>query len=111
MAGLTLNELTILLSIWRLEDKAYGVRIKQQLSDQMEKDWNYGAMYCLLDQLVKKELVKRITGEPTHIRGGRRKIYYQLTPAGVVALEAARKHHANLWKGIRSPLLDKKSSS
>jgi DNA-binding PadR family transcriptional regulator len=109
MIALTLNELTILLTILRLGDDAYGVKIKEQLSDQTEKDWNYGAMYCLLDQLVKKNLLKRISGDPTHIRGGRRKIYYRITTAGVRALEAARQQHESLWRGFEGPLLEKSS--
>jgi DNA-binding PadR family transcriptional regulator len=110
MAALTLNEMTVLLAIWRLGEEAYGVRIKALLSDQTEKDWNYGAMYCLLDQLVKKNLLERISGDPTHIRGGRRKIYYRITSAGVRALEAARQLHVSLWKGVKGPLLEKSSS-
>lgn len=110
MAVLTLNELTILLAVWRLGNEAYGVRIKQQLSEQTKKDWNYGAMYCLLDQLVKKDLVKRITGEPSHTRGGRRKIFYEIKLAGIQALEAARQQHLDLWKDIDGPVLKKMSS-
>ncbi len=110
MAALTLNELAILLVIWRLEDEAYGVKIKELLSEQTEKDWNYGAMYCLLDQLVKKNLLKRNSGDPTHVRGGRRKIYYRITTSGVRALEAARQLHVSLWRGVKGPLYEKSTS-
>lgn len=108
MSRTTMNETVILVAIWRLDDEAYGVNIKKLISQITRKNWNYGTMYCMLDQLVQKGLVKRTAGEPSPIRGGRKKIYYHITKEGLKALRVAYNLHAALWKGISSPVFDKK---
>ena len=100
MGDLTKNEEIILLSIWRLGDDAYGVRIKRQIKDVTGKDWNYGTLYFTLDQLVKKGQLIKKEGKPMPERGGRRKIYYSLSSDGIETLQAALELQKALWDGI-----------
>ena len=74
----TKNEVILLLSVWRLEDEAYGVKIREQIKQTTKMDWNYGTLYCTLDQLVRKGHLYKTEGQPVAERGGRRKIFYQL---------------------------------
>jgi DNA-binding PadR family transcriptional regulator len=77
----------LLLVILRLEDRAYGAAIRQELLDRAEKDVAIGAIYTGLDRLEQKGFVKSWTGEPTPERGGRAKKFYRLTAAGKMALK------------------------
>ena len=93
-----------LLSIWELKDNAYGVTIKKKVSKKTRKILSYGSLYFALAQLVKKGLVAKNPGEPTHKRGGRRKYYYSLTHKGKRALQATYEHQESLWKDITGPV-------
>ena len=97
---LTRNEEILLLSVWRLRDEAYGVRIKEHIREETDRDWNYGTLYCTLDQLARKGFLSKREGTPSRRRGGRRKIYYALTPRGIEALRAAHELQQSLWRGV-----------
>ena len=98
MKDLTLYESIHLLAILRLGDDAYGVRIKEEISVMTDREISYGTLYSYLDQLFKKDLVTKATGDPAHERGGRRKIYYRVTTRGAKALQAAYTLQKSIWK-------------
>ncbi len=100
MEYLTRYEEMILLAVFRLKDNAYGVPVKKQLSEVTGKLWSFGALYVSLDKLVKKGYLKKTRGEPTHERGGRSKIFYELTEQGKQSLHETNKFQRNLWEGI-----------
>ena len=54
----------------------------------------------LLDYLTNKKLIDRTEGEPTNERGGRRKIFYTITPAGMSALKESIEMHNKIWAGL-----------
>ena len=93
-----------LLSIWELNDNAYGVTIKKKVSNKTGTILSYGGLYFMLSQLVKKGLVTKNAGEPTHKRGGRRKYYYSLTKKGKNALQATYEHQKSLWEDVSEPI-------
>ena len=99
MKDLTLNETALLLAILRLGDGAYGVVIKNDVSQFMRKNISYGTLYSYLDQLFRKGYIAKSIGDPTHERGGRRKIYYKLTGRGISALRSAYRLQTNLLGG------------
>ena len=100
MDNLTKNEEILLISVLRLKENAYGVRIKKQVKEITKKDWNYGTLYCTLDQLVKKRLLERQEGKPMPERGGRRKIFYTVSSDGMTALKNAHDLQRALWQDI-----------
>jgi DNA-binding PadR family transcriptional regulator len=100
MSILTLNEEMLLVTILSLEDNAYGVTIMEKLREVSHKRIVFGTLYNSLSKLVEKGYVVTILGEPTHERGGKRKVYYHLTPAGRASLEKTRSFHLALWKKI-----------
>lgn len=100
MKELTKTEEILLLTIWKLEDEAYGVKIRQYVSRFIKKEFTYGNLYSVLNQLVKKKYVTKTDGEVIPERRGRRRIYYTLTSQGLKALKAARDMNETLWADI-----------
>jgi PadR family transcriptional regulator, regulatory protein PadR len=94
-------EQAVLIALVRLRDKAYGVPIRKELSLRLSRDVSVGAVYTTLDRLEEKGLVKSRVGEPTVERGGRAKRYFEITGAGQIALDAARRIQQTLWRGLR----------
>ena len=100
MKELTKIEETVLIAIWRLGDEAYGVNIKNQIKKSTKRDYLYSTLYTTLEQLVRKNYISKRFGEPTAVRGGKRKIFFQLTDEGLVALKNAFEKQKSVWSGI-----------
>ncbi len=96
----------ILLSIWRLDHDAYGIAILEEVRKATGKAWLTGSIYACLARLLKHGLVESFEGDPAPERGGRRKIYYQVTPDGLQALKEVRKVNSAIWTDI--PLFEGK---
>jgi DNA-binding PadR family transcriptional regulator len=58
-----------------------------------------GAVYVPLERMVAKGWLVPEDGAPSPVRGGRRRRYYRLTPAGAQALRAARNLSHRIWAG------------
>ena len=97
---ITRLEETILIAIWRLEDKAYGVTINKQVSQSSKKNYTLGALYYSLDQLLRKGYVSKIMKPDEKNSLGRARTYYILTTKGKRALQDARTYQTSLWEGI-----------
>ena len=106
MKLLTRSEEMLLLAVWRLQDQAYAVPIREQLYKVTGKTWAFGALFVSLDRLVKKGHLTSYLTEPTQKRGGRSKRIYQLTTDGRRALIAIRKVERQLWSGISEIALE-----
>ena len=106
MKLLSRSEEIVLLSIWKLKGNAYGVTIREQVLAVTGYDWSIGAIYAPLHRLEKKGLVKTIYGEPVPERGGRSKVYYEVTPEGREALIEIKRVHEATWDDIPSLGLD-----
>ncbi len=100
MRLLTRAEEIVLLSVWRLQDDAYSVRIREQIAKLTEKEWAFGAIFVTLERLVKEKLVSSYLSEPTSERGGRRKRIYQVTDDGLRAMVEIREFEKNMWEGL-----------
>lgn len=90
----------ILVSIWRLEENAFGLAILDELERVTGKAWLTGSVYASLARLLKQGYVEAIEGEPTPERGGRRKIFYRITAEGQEALRTLMKVHNALWADL-----------
>ncbi len=98
MKDLTVYESIFLMVILRLEENAYGVTIREETSKIKGRTLSYGTIYSYLDQLTRKGYVTKKIGKPTAERGGRRKIFYKLSPAGIKALKSAYNLQNAIWK-------------
>ena len=100
MKDLTKLEETVLVVIWRLTEEAYGVNIKKQVNEITGKNYFYNTVYTTFDQLLRKGLITKYFGEPTAVRGGKRKVFFKMTKEGVEALEDAFERQNRVWFGI-----------
>jgi len=100
MKDLTKLEELVMLAIWRLNDEAYGVEIKAKIQEISGKEYFYNTLYTTFEQLARKAYIHKHFGEPSAVRGGKRKVYFQITKQGFSALENAFKRHSLIWAGI-----------
>ncbi|MEJ2246810.1 MAG: PadR family transcriptional regulator [Acidobacteriota bacterium] len=96
-------EQVILLAILRLGENAYGVSIKSEIAICTGRKPSPGALYTGLNRLEEKQLVSSHTGDPSPVRGGRAKRYYNVTPKGIEAVTAAQRGFQSLLKGLDLP--------
>jgi DNA-binding PadR family transcriptional regulator len=85
-------EQLVLLGVLRLNEDAYGAAIRQEIHARSGRDVSINAVYTTLDRLETKGLLHSWIGEPTAQRGGRRRKFYALRPAGIAAMRQA--YHA-----------------
>jgi PadR family transcriptional regulator PadR len=107
MKDLTKIEEMLLVAIWHLGEKAYGVKIRQYVSAVVGKELTYGHLYSALNQLVIKKYVTKSVGQTPAKRMGRPRIFYSISPAGVHALKAALELNEKLWSGISRLALER----
>jgi DNA-binding PadR family transcriptional regulator len=89
-------EQVVLLAVARLGDDAYGMRIRQTIEDRSGRTTSIGAVYATLDRLELKGYVRH-----RDQAGGRARRFFQITPAAVEALEAARTLQTRMWAGVQ----------
>jgi PadR family transcriptional regulator PadR len=97
MKDLTLTEEMFLLAVWKLKENAYGVTVRQHVSEETGRTYPYGTLYSALDKLARKGYLTKTSGDPSPERGGRRKYYYHITQAGIDALKNAMELKSMLW--------------
>ena len=100
MKLLSRSDEILLLAIYRLSANAYGVTIAKEVAKKTSKKIALGPLWVQLDNLCRKGYISKTMAGSTPERGGRGKIYYNLTPYGFDALEKVRKMQAELWEGI-----------
>jgi PadR family transcriptional regulator PadR len=97
MKDLALIEEMILLSVWKLKDNAYGVTLRQHISEKTKRLFPYGTLYSTLDKMVGNGYLTKKVSEPLPERGGRSRNYYHITSEGFNALKAALELKQALW--------------
>jgi PadR family transcriptional regulator PadR len=97
-------EQLVLTGVLRLADGAYGAAIRQEIHARSGRDVSINAVYTTLDRLESKGLLESWTGDPTPQRGGRRRKFYALRPAGIAALRQAYHAFTAMAEGLQSRL-------
>jgi DNA-binding PadR family transcriptional regulator len=82
-------EQLVLLGVLQLGADAYGAAIRQEIHARSGRDVSINAVYTTLDRLEQKGLLASWIGEPTAQRGGRRRKFYEVRPAGLAAIRQA----------------------
>src|ERR1700704_5255116 len=98
-------EQLVLMGVLRLDDEAYGAAIRREIHVRSGRDVSINAVYTTLDRLESKGLLKSWVGEPTAQRGGRRRKFYALRPAGVAALRQAYRAFTAMADGLQNRLV------
>jgi DNA-binding PadR family transcriptional regulator len=111
MKGTYLGEFEeiVLLSIAILDADAYGISIKDEIKKRLKRDPSIGALHSAFNRLQEKGYIQSKEGDTTPERGGRRKLYYQITKPGVRALEKSRQLRNSMWDAIPSLKLNLKA--
>jgi DNA-binding PadR family transcriptional regulator len=87
----------VLLGVLITAPDAYGPTIQEALLEEAGRDVSLGAIYTALARLADKGLVTSEMGDPTPVRGGRRKRHYELTPAGLERVRETRRIRNRMW--------------
>ena len=97
-------EQLILLALLRLGDDAYGVTVRREIESRTGRIISSGAVYTALERLEARGYVSSELGEPTPQRGGRRKKFYHLEPAGARALSRSYESLRRMARGLEPKL-------
>src|SRR5215208_8289910 len=97
-------EQLVLLGVLRLDGGAYGAAIRQEIHLRSGRDVSINAVYTTLDRLESKGLLRSWVGEPTAQRGGRRRKFYAVQPAGITALRQAYRAFTAMAAGLEGCL-------
>jgi PadR family transcriptional regulator, regulatory protein PadR len=99
-------EQLVLLGVLRLEsgDGSYGAAIRQEIHARSGRDVSINAVYTTLDRLERKGFLESWVGDPTPQRGGRRRKFYALRPAGIAALRQAYRAFIAMADGLQHRL-------
>ena len=99
MRGNNLREFEelVLLAVRMNGDAASGATIQHVLDQEAGRAVSLGAIYTALDRLAGKGLVESWMGEPTPVRGGKRKRHYRLTRTGLEQLTEVHRIRSNMW--------------
>lgn len=88
----------VLLSVLIAGEDAYGAALQEILLEEADREVSLGAIYTALERLSRKGLVTSEMGEPTPVRGGRRKRQYTLTPEGLEHVTEVRRVRNRMWE-------------
>ena len=97
-------EQLILFALVELEEDAYGAAIGREIERRTGRRVSAGAIYTALDRLMTRSLVTAEVGEPTPERGGRRRKYYRLEPAGAIELSRSLDLIRSMSEGLVTKL-------
>ncbi|MEE8585309.1 MAG: helix-turn-helix transcriptional regulator [Acidobacteriota bacterium] len=85
---LGLFEQQLLFSLLALGEEAHGIAIRELVEEKTGRRRSPGSVHTTLDRLEKRGLIGSWLGEPTPVRGGRRKRFYLLTALGARSLKS-----------------------
>ena len=90
-------EEVILLLVGILKEEAYAFKIADTFKEETGRSVSIGAVHSTLNRLTEKGFLTSEMGEPSAVRGGRRKRIYQITAYGEQVLSEARNLRLRLW--------------
>lgn len=90
-------EEVILLLAGILKEDAYAFKIAEKFKEQTQRSVSIGAVHSTLNRLSDKGFLESNMGEPSAVRGGRRKRIYEITAYGEQVLITAKDLRMALW--------------
>ena len=94
-------EQLVVLSIVRLADGAYGMRIRQEIEDKAGREVSIGAIYETLSRLERKGFLVSEERSGDEQRQGRARRFYKVTGTGAEALNNSMAALRALRPGLR----------
>lgn len=99
-------EEVVLLTVGILHGNAYGVTIRKEIEERLGRTVSVGALQITLRRMEDKGYLKSFHGEKTEKRGGRPKLYFNITPYGKKAIEYTRETRNTLWDALPNLVLN-----
>ena len=96
----------VLLTVGILHGNAYGITIKDEIEERLDRQVSVGALQITLRRLEKKGFLKSSKGESSVSRRGRPKLYSTLTSLGKRAIEYTRQTRNELWNALPQFILN-----
>lgn len=90
----------VFLALLRLEGRAYGVTVRQEIQLRTNRDVSIGAVYATLNRLETKGYVNSHCGDPTPERGGRSKRFFRVTATGMAAVNRTQRALRSMMEGL-----------
>lgn len=100
----------VMLTVGVLYGNAYGVSIKKEIEERLNRKVSVGALQSALKRLGEKGFLSAKDGESSKARGGRPKRFFTITAAGKNAIEETKSTRQGLWEAIPKVALDLKFS-
>jgi DNA-binding PadR family transcriptional regulator len=94
-------EHVVVLALLRLDDRAYGVTVRQEIEVRTGREVSIGAIYATLARLETKGYVTSYMGDPAPERGGRAKRFFRLTAKGLAAVNRTHRALQSMTEGLR----------
>ena len=94
----------LLFALLRLGEPAYGVTLRREIEARTGRKVAAGAVYTTMERMERRGYVSSWLGEATSVRGGKRKRYYRLEPAGRAALYRAQAALRRMAEGLAGEL-------
>lgn len=98
-------EEVVLLTVGVLHGNAYGVTIKDEIEQRLDREVSIGALQITLRRLESKGFLKSKHGETTESRRGRPKLFFEITAYGKKALEYTKESRDELWNALPNLVL------
>src|SRR5688572_4097476 len=93
-------EEVVLLTVGVLHGNAYGVTIKDEIEQRLDRDVTVGALQVTLRRLESKGFLKSKRGESAENRRGRPKLFFEITAYGKKALAYSKETRDELWNDL-----------
>jgi DNA-binding PadR family transcriptional regulator len=97
-------EQILLFTVLRLGDDAHGAAVRDEIEARIGRVVSPGAAYTALDRLEERGFVSSWVSETAPGRGGRRRKFYRVSPAGARALEKSYGDLREMAAGLLSQL-------
>ena len=93
-------EQLVLMAILRTGEDAYGASVRREIEARAGRELTLGTVHKTLSRLEDKGLVVSRDGEPTPVRGGRRKRMFEVTTAGRLVLRQSLDVTRRMARGL-----------
>lgn len=104
-------EEVVLLTVGVLHGNAYGVTIKDEIEQRLNREVTIGALQITLRRLEAKGFLKSKQGDATDNRRGRPKLFFEITAYGKKALTHSKETRDELWDALPNLVLKLKYSA
>jgi PadR family transcriptional regulator, regulatory protein PadR len=103
-AALAEFELLVLLAVMQTGAEAYPLAIRDAIEARTGRSVSRAAVFVTLERLEEKGLVVSRYGDPTPVRGGRAKRFFNPTPSGLAAVKRSVAMVTSMTAGLEALL-------